>query len=115
MSFAPGHISLTFAIHDHVDPLKMGSTGLGIVLPQGVYCSIVNENRKGIVSGRTKKGNLVLVTRTCPPGVALVGPDMTEGRVWVKFRMFRIQNLFFEAISQWFCMVLCGEAQKTLF
>ena len=47
MSFAPGHISLTFAIHDHVDPLKMGSTGLGIVLPQGVYCSIVNENRKG--------------------------------------------------------------------
>tara|TARA_B100001113_G_scaffold247082_1_gene203408 strand:- start:2091 stop:2906 length:816 start_codon:yes stop_codon:yes gene_type:complete len=47
MSFAPGHISLTFAIHSHADPIKMGSTGLGIVLPQGVYCSIVAENRKG--------------------------------------------------------------------
>ena len=47
MSFAPGHISLTFAIHSDKDPIKMGSTGLGIVLPQGVYCSIVNEKRKG--------------------------------------------------------------------
>ena len=44
MSFAPGHISLTFAIHPNTDPIKMGSTGLGIVLPQGVYCSIVNEH-----------------------------------------------------------------------
>ena len=44
MSFAPGHISLTFAIHNQVDPLKMGSTGLGIVLPKGVYCSIVDDN-----------------------------------------------------------------------
>ena len=32
MSFAPGHVSLTFAIHNHNDPIKMGSTGLGIVL-----------------------------------------------------------------------------------
>ena len=47
MSFAPGHISLTFAIHNHADPLKMGSTGLGIVLPKGVYCSIVDENNEG--------------------------------------------------------------------
>ena len=47
MSFAPGHISLTFAIHNHVDPLKMGSTGLGIVLPKGVYCSIVDDNNEG--------------------------------------------------------------------
>ena len=47
MSFAPGHISLTFAIHNNVDPLKMGSTGLGIVLPKGVYCSIVDENNEG--------------------------------------------------------------------
>ena len=37
MSFAPGHISLTFAIHDHVDPLKMGSTGLGIDAGTGTY------------------------------------------------------------------------------
>ena len=46
MSFAPGHVSLTFAIHTHKDPTKKGSTGLGIVLPQGVYCSIVVENRE---------------------------------------------------------------------
>ncbi len=46
MSFAPGHVSLTFAIHNHVDPLMMGSTGLGIILPQGVYCSVVDEQRK---------------------------------------------------------------------
>ncbi len=46
MSFAPGHISLTFAVHPHSDPLIMGSTGLGIVLPQGVYCSIVDENKE---------------------------------------------------------------------
>ena len=45
MSFAPGHISLTFAIHSNSDLLKMGSTGLGIVLPQGVYCSIIEERR----------------------------------------------------------------------
>ena len=44
MSFAPGHISLTFAIHSDSDFSKMGSTGLGIVLPQGVYCSIIEEN-----------------------------------------------------------------------
>jgi len=56
MSFAPGHISLTFTIHEHIDPLKMGSTGLGIVLPQGVYCSIVNENRKG-------KDNVIIVLK----------------------------------------------------
>ena len=43
MSFAPGHISLTFSIKDNQDPFKMGSTGLGIILPQGVYCSVVDE------------------------------------------------------------------------
>ena len=46
MSFAPGHISLTFAIHSNTNPIKMGSTGLGIVLPQGVYCSIIEEKNK---------------------------------------------------------------------
>ena len=43
MSFAPGHVSLTFAIWPDKDLLKMGSTGLGIVLPQGVHCAIVKE------------------------------------------------------------------------
>ena len=54
MSFAPGHVSLTFAIHKHNDPIKMGSTGLGLVLPQGVYCSIVTDNRE-------KERNIVIV------------------------------------------------------
>ena len=39
MSFAPGHISLTFAIWPDQDLLKMGSTGIGIVLSQGVPVS----------------------------------------------------------------------------
>ena len=43
MSFAPGHISLTFAIWPDSDLLAMGSTGIGIVLPQGVHCAVVRE------------------------------------------------------------------------
>ena len=43
MSFAPGHISLTFAIWPDSDLLAMGSTGVGIVLPQGVHCAVVKE------------------------------------------------------------------------
>ena len=42
-----------------------------------------------------------------------VDPDMTEVRVWVKFRTLRTQNLIFDVISKWFYMALCGEAQKT--
>jgi len=43
MSFAPGHISLTFAIWPDSDLLAMGSTGVGIILPQGVHCAAVRE------------------------------------------------------------------------
>ena len=43
MSFAPGHISLTFAICPDSDLLAMGSTGIGIILPQGVHCAVVKE------------------------------------------------------------------------
>ena len=43
MSFAPGHVSLTFAVWPDEDPLKMGSTGIGLVLPQGVHCAVVDE------------------------------------------------------------------------
>ena len=46
---------------------------------------------------------------------ALAGPDMSEVRVLVQFRTFRIQNLVFNVISWWFCMALRGEAQKTHF
>ena len=44
MSFAPGHISLTFAVWPDDNPLKMGSTGIGLVLPKGVHCAVVDEN-----------------------------------------------------------------------
>ena len=35
-------------------------------------------------------------------------------RLLVQFRLFRIQNWVFDKISRWFCMVLRGEAQKTV-
>ena len=56
---------------------------------------------------REKKGKPALLTRTCPPGLALASPDMTEVRVLVKFRTCRIQNWLFEVISNdsaWFCV-----------
>ena len=43
MSFAPGHVSLTFAVWPDENPLKMGSTGIGLVLPQGVHCAVADE------------------------------------------------------------------------
>ena len=52
---------------------------------------------------------------TCPPGQVLAGPDMSEVRVLVQVRTFRLQNCFFDEVSQWFCMVLPGEAQKHVF
>lgn len=96
MSFAPGHISLTFAIHNNEDPLKMGSTGLGIVLPKGVYCSIVDEKNEGgkntiiienkIVEepvvlraiellGYGNKGLSVYLRRDLPVGAGLAYPE----------------------------------------
>ena len=58
MSFAPGHISLTFAIWADKDLLKMGSTGIGIVLSQGVHCAVVKEQsevKENIVIIENKK------------------------------------------------------------
>ena len=58
MSFAPGHISLTFAIWPDKDLLKMGSTGIGIVLSQGVHCAVVKEQseiKENIVIINNKK------------------------------------------------------------
>jgi len=43
VSFVPGHISLTFSIWPDKDPLVMGSTGMGIVLSEGVHCAVINE------------------------------------------------------------------------
>ena len=46
MSFAPGHISLTFAIWEGEDNLSKGSTGIGLVVPQGVHCAIEKSKAK---------------------------------------------------------------------
>ncbi|MBE27773.1 MAG: hypothetical protein CMB06_01495 [Euryarchaeota archaeon] len=46
MSFAPGHISLTFAIWDGEDELSKGSTGIGLIIPQGVHCAIEKSKNK---------------------------------------------------------------------
>ena len=39
MSFAPAHITLYFSIHDNVNILEKGSTGVGICLPLGVHAT----------------------------------------------------------------------------
>ena len=39
-----------------------------------------------------KKGKLALLTRICPPGLALAGLDMSKSRPLVEFRTFRVQN-----------------------
>ena len=39
-----------------------------------------------------KKEKPALLTRTCSPGLALASPDMTEVRVLVQFRTFRVQS-----------------------
>ena len=68
-----------------------------------------NQKWKGVIS----KKKTALLTRTCPPGLAKVGPDMTEVRVLVQFCTFRIQNKVFDEIYKRFCVAFVGEAQKT--
>ena len=54
-----------------------------------------------------------MLTRTCPPGLVLAGPDMSKSWLLVQFGTFRVQNKVFDEISRWFCMAFAGEAQKT--
>ena len=42
----------------------------------------VNKIWKGVIS-EEKKGKPALLTRTCPPELALAGPDMSEVRVFI--------------------------------
>ena len=57
MSFAPAHISLTFAIWPNSNLLDMGSTGIGLVLPQGVHCAVEeSETKENIV---IRKGKVI--------------------------------------------------------
>ena len=52
----------------------------------------VNNKWKGVISEKKKKGKPVLLTRTCPPGLALEGPDMSKFCLLLKFPTFQIQN-----------------------
>ena len=47
-----------------------------------------------------KKEKPALLTRTCPPGLALAGPDMSTFRLLIQFRTLRVQNLVFHIISK---------------
>ena len=42
-----------------------------------------NTNWIGVLSEEKKKQKPALLTRTCPPGLALAGPDMSEVRLLV--------------------------------
>lgn len=59
MSFVPGHISLTFSVWPNADPLAMGSIGMGVVLPQGVHCAVVNEEKNSDENIVIRKGETV--------------------------------------------------------
>ena len=49
--------------------------------------NFAHKDWKGVTSGK-KKSKTVLLTRTCPPGLALAGPDMSKFRLFVQFRTF---------------------------
>ena len=53
---------------------------------------------KGVIS-EEKRRKPALLTRTCPPGLAKVGPDMTEVRVLVQFGTFRVQKWYFDEMT----------------
>ena len=55
---------------------------------------------EGVISEKIKKEKPALLTRTCPPGLALANPDMSKFRLLVRFRTSRVKNLLFEIISK---------------
>jgi pantoate kinase len=59
MSFVPSHVSLTFSVWPHADPLTMGSIGMGVVLPQGVHCAVVKEQKDNNKNVIIRKGEYV--------------------------------------------------------
>ena len=59
-----------------------------------------NNKWKGVISERKKEEKRALLTRTCPPGLVLAGPDMSKSRLLVQFGTFRVQNKVFDEISR---------------
>ena len=57
------------------------------------YEKLFNKDWKGVLSKKKKKKDQYsLLTRTCPPGLASVGQDMSEVRVLVEFCTLWVQN-----------------------
>ena len=54
---------------------------------------VANKRWKGVISG--KKYFRWFAVNTCPLGQVLAGPDMSDFRLLVEFRTFRVQNLVF--------------------
>ena len=48
-----------------------------------------------------------------PPGQVLAGPDTSDFGLLVEFRTFRVQELYFDGISKWFCIIFASKI--TLF
>ena len=67
---------------------------INLILKRFDFIKMINSLiRIGRVTFLKKtKGKPALLTRICPPGVALAGPDMTEVRVSVQFRTYWAQN-----------------------
>ena len=61
---------------------------------------IANNQWTGVISEKIKKQKPALLTRTCPPGLVLAGPDMSKSRLLVQFNTFRVQNKVFDEISR---------------
>ena len=57
------------------------------------------KNWKGVIYGEKKKGKPALLTRACPPGLALASPDMSEVRVLIQFGTFQIQKWYFDEMT----------------
>ena len=68
----------------------------------------VNKKGKGVISEKKKKeGKPALLTRICPPGLAVEDPDMSKVRVLVQFCMFGFKIEFLTKFlddSAWFCL-----------
>ncbi|MDG6244497.1 MAG: pantoate kinase [Methanolobus sp.] len=62
-AFAPGHITGFFQIHQHIDPMKNGSTGCGIALDRGVYTTVKTgigiKDTRVFLNGREVPGNTI--------------------------------------------------------
>ena len=61
-----------------------------------IGCSSGDEfaDKKGKMELLRKEVKPTLLTRTCPPGLALASPDMSKIKHVIKFRMFGSRNDF---------------------